>query len=66
MEPFYELHESASHEKSSEASADAGWVPNLAERLETLERANEALERARVLLKRVNQIEGSRDKTPGK
>ncbi len=66
MEPFDEPHESASHEISSEAPANADWVPDLAERLETLERANEALERARVLLERVNQIENSRDKTPGK
>jgi hypothetical protein len=64
MEPFDEIHESASHENSSAASVDAGWVPDLAERLETLERANEALERARVLLERVNQIEGSRGKAP--
>jgi hypothetical protein len=66
MEPFDELHESARHEISSEASVNADWVPGLAERLETLERANEALERARVLLERVNRIESSRDKTPGK
>jgi len=42
-----------------------GWVPDLAERLETLERANAALERARVLLERVNCLESSRAKTPG-
>jgi hypothetical protein len=66
MEPFDEQHESARHENTGEASVEAGWVPDLAERLETLERANEALERARVLLERVNQIESSRDKTPGK
>ncbi|HXC98992.1 MAG TPA: hypothetical protein VN048_06595 [Verrucomicrobiae bacterium] len=66
MKPFDEIHESARHEISGEASVNADWVPGLAERLETLERANVALERARVLLERVNQIESSRDKTPGK
>jgi hypothetical protein len=66
MEPFDKPHESMSHEISGEASAKVNWVPDLAERLETLERANVALERARLLLERVNQIESSRDKTPGK
>jgi hypothetical protein len=66
MEPFNEPRECTSHETSGEAPSIDGWVPDLAERLETLERANEALERARVLLERVNQIESSRDKSPGK
>ena len=65
MEPFNEPHESASHEISGEVPTADGWVPDLAERLETLERANEALERARVLLERVNRFESSGGKAPG-
>jgi hypothetical protein len=65
MEPFDKPHESAGREMSGEASAKVNWVPNLAERLETLERANVALERARVLLERVNRLEDSRSKAPG-
>ncbi len=65
MEPFNESCESAGHEISGEAPTDADWVPNLAERLETLERANVALERARLLLERVNRLESSRGEPPG-
>jgi hypothetical protein len=65
MEPFNAPHECTSHETTGEASANDNWVPDLAERLETLERANMALERARLLLERVNRLESSRDKAPG-
>jgi hypothetical protein len=65
MEPFNEPHESPSHEVFDETPASADWVPDLAERLETLERANLALERARLLLERINRLESSRDKAPG-
>jgi hypothetical protein len=68
MEPLDERHESARHENAGEASTTISWVPDLAERLETLERANVALERARLLLERlerVNRFDSLIDKAPG-
>ena len=50
MKPFNEESPELHHGISDGESSPEDWVPNLAERLETLERANLALERARVLL----------------
>lgn len=44
-------------EPASDEALDCLWLPDLAERQETLRRANEALERARVLLQAVNRLE---------
>jgi hypothetical protein len=65
METPDESHEATIHETFGEEATAARWVPDLAERLETIERANEALERARELLERISRLEDSRTKAPG-
>lgn len=57
MEPFDERHEAENQKTSEDESNPAEWVPDLEERLLTIERANVALERARTLLERVNRLE---------
>jgi hypothetical protein len=64
MEPVDESFEAENHEDASEEPAPIDWVPDLAERQETLKRANEALERARTLLEHVNHLERSKIKNP--
>ncbi len=49
---------------SAEEPAHPDWVPGLAERLMTIERANLALDRARELLERVNDLESARNISP--
>jgi hypothetical protein len=65
METPNEPNEATIHETFGEEATAARWVPDLAERMETIERANEALERARELLDRISRLESSRDKIAG-
>jgi hypothetical protein len=65
MDSFHEFSDTPDPEISPEETTPADWVPDLAERLQTLEQANLALERARELLERVNRIESKRDGKPG-
>lgn len=59
MQPFEQPFPAQDYGPAKE-ELQTDWLPNLAERLRTIERANLALERARVLLERVNDIETSR------
>jgi hypothetical protein len=65
METSDESHEETIHETFGEEATAARWVPDLAERMETIERANEALERARELLERISRLESARGEAPG-
>jgi hypothetical protein len=49
-----ESPDDAAHPDADHESEASEWVPNLAERLRTIERANLALDRARLLLERAN------------
>jgi hypothetical protein len=49
---------------ATEEPAPASWVPDLEERLETIERANAALERVRHLLERVHGVDFPETQTP--
>jgi hypothetical protein len=64
MQPSEEPFPDPTHD-SAEEQAHADWVPGLAERLLTIERANLALDRARELLERVNDLESERATLPG-
>jgi len=64
MQTFNEPFLASNHETATEETTPVNWVPDLAERLETLERANLALERARELLERVHRPESSRAEVP--
>jgi hypothetical protein len=64
MEPMDESFEAENPEVGGEGLPGWDRVPDFAERQETLRRANEALERARMLLKRVNHLENTRVKNP--
>lgn len=60
MELFDGPYEALHHGDLMDGPTPEGWVPDIAERRETLRRANQALERARELLERVRRIEGAR------
>jgi hypothetical protein len=59
MQPSEEPFPAPDHDAAEEQN-HADWVPGLAERLQTIERANLAIDRARQLLERVNDLESSR------
>ncbi len=65
MQPSEEPFPDSNQDSAAEEPAHPDWVPGLAERLLTIERANLALDRARELLERVNDLESARNISPG-